>query len=188
MRVLHQLSSKPILVKIGLLMSAIVILAIISMLSSVFIAQTTEGMATAINQSGSLRMQSYRIGLALADDSIPPYRRAESASALALEFESRLASPRLVNAIPGQSDNQVNTAYTRVQQLWQKAMQPPLRRHIELLREEAANTSETISRASYLAGVDAFVAQIDDLVGLLEATYPASTATWSNASTKRHGT
>ena len=56
--------------------------------SSVDDWETTEGMATAINQSGSLRMQSYRIGMALADQGVPPSRRAELVARLASEFES----------------------------------------------------------------------------------------------------
>ncbi len=140
----------------------------VSMLSSAFIAETTEGMATAINQSGSLRMQSYRIGVALADESIPAPTRAANATALAEEFESRLNSPRLVDAIGGQTDNEVTRTYAQITQLWQQSMSPPLSAHIRLLAGDTAPGTQAMPRAEYLAGVDAFVAEIVRLVWLLE--------------------
>ena len=165
---IKRLSHQPILTGIGLLMTAIVLLAMISMLSSAFIAETTEGLATAINQSGSLRMQSYRIGVALADESEPASIRAVNAAALTKEFEARLESPRLVDAIYGQTDNAVSRTYKRIKQLWQQSMTPPLSAHIELLAGDAARGTQALPRADYLAGVDAFVAEIDKLVRLLE--------------------
>ncbi|MEA3275072.1 MAG: type IV pili methyl-accepting chemotaxis transducer N-terminal domain-containing protein [Pseudomonadota bacterium] len=165
---IQRLARKPILVSIGLLMIAVVLPAVVSMLSSVFIAETTEGMATAIKQSGSLRMQSYRIGVALADEGVPAPDRAARASALANEFVSRLQSPRLVNAIPGRTEDEVTQAYKRVTGLWEQSMKPPLAGHIRLLADNGAHGSQALRRAEYLAGVDAFVAEIDALVRLLE--------------------
>ncbi len=165
---MRRLAHKPILLSVGLLMSAVVVLAVVSMISSVHIAQTNEGMATAINQSGSLRMQSYRIGVALADESVPASERAIRAQALATEFEERLESPRLVNAIPGGAQDEVTDAYQRVTSLWHRAMKPPLEDYIRLLTRDASPGRHALPRAGYLAGVDAFVAQIDALVRLLE--------------------
>jgi two-component system nitrate/nitrite sensor histidine kinase NarX len=165
---IDQISRRPILATIGALMSAIVVLAVLSMASSVIIAETNEGMAGAINQSGSLRMQSYRIGVALADESLPAAQRAETAGALATEFESRLESPRLVNAIPGHTADGVGRQYARITALWEGQMKPPLAEHIRLLGGDAGRESQALPRAQYLAGVDAFVAEIDQLVGQLE--------------------
>lgn len=165
---IQRLAKKPILVSIGVLMTAIILLAVVSMLSSAFIADTTEGMATAINQSGSLRMQSYRIGVALADESVPAPQRARRAAELAAEFEARLVSPRLVNAIPGRPADAVTRAYERVIDLWEEEMKPPLADHVRLLAGDAGLGSQALPRAEYLSGVDAFVAKIDALVRLLE--------------------
>lgn len=165
---IKRLSHQPILTGIGILMTAIVLLAMVSMFSSAFIAETTEGLATAINQSGSLRMQSYRVGVALADESVPAAVRAVNTAALAQEFEARLDSPRLVDAIDGQTDNEVTRTYERITQLWQQSMAPPLSAHIQLLADDAARGTQALPHADYLAGVDAFVAEIDKLVRLLE--------------------
>lgn len=165
---IRQLAQKPILARLGVLMAGIVALAVVSMLTSVIIAQTMEGMATAINQAGSLRMQSYRIGVALADDSLPPVERAAQAEALADEFEDRLRSPRLRNAIPDESGNPVTMAYARVARLWREDMRIPLREHIRMLAEGAQAGVPALPRARYLAAVDDFVVQIDALVRVLE--------------------
>jgi len=165
---IDHLTRKPILVNIGVLMIAVVALSIVSMASSAFIAETNEGMATAINQSGSLRMQSYRIGVALTDESLPAETRANQARDLAEEFETRLNSPRLLDAIPGHTADAVNRQYAEIKQLWEQQMKPPLANHIGLLASNAARGSQAPPRAEYLAGVDAFVNEIDHLVRLLE--------------------
>ena len=164
-------------------MAAIVALGVVSMLTSVIIAQTMEGMAAAINQAGSLRMQSYRVGLALADDSVPPAERATRVEALAEEFEERLRSPRLRNAVPDVSGDTVTMAYARVSRLWREDLRTPLREHIALL---AASTNPgnrperavpDLPRARYLAAVDEFVTQIHALVRALEEVAEGRVAT-----------
>ncbi|MBS1223187.1 MAG: hypothetical protein H6R23_2807 [Proteobacteria bacterium] len=54
-----------IIFRSGLTMGGIVLLALLSMVSSVFIAESSKGDAAAINLAGSLRMQSYRIATRL---------------------------------------------------------------------------------------------------------------------------
>ena len=61
-----KLSERSVLSRLGLLMFMIVLVALAGMINSVIVAETTQGVATAINQSGSLRMQSYRIATGLA--------------------------------------------------------------------------------------------------------------------------
>lgn len=163
---IDRLARKPILLRIGALLSIVVLLAVVSMLSSVFIAKTTEGLASAVNQSGSLRMQSYRIGMALADQSVPPGQRADLVARLAGEFESRLASPRLADADPVRSNAEVRVAYQRIWNDWRDHMRPPLIRHLDQLRGSPHHTA--VPTIPYLQAVDGFVAEVDDLVWRLE--------------------
>jgi len=182
-------------------MAAIVVLAVLSMLTSAIIAKTLEGMATAINQAGSLRMQSYRIGVAVADDALPPAERAARVQARIEEFEDRLHSPRLRNAIPAESRNPVALAQARVARLWREHMRPALQEHIRSLAPETAPDTDAggthslppglatsvapvlapgagaSPAASYLAQVDAFVGQIDHLVRELEEVAEGRVAT-----------
>ncbi len=163
---IRRLTRKPILLRIGILLAFVVALAVVSMVSSVFIARTTEGLAAAVNQSGTLRMQSYRVGMALADHALEPAARAEHVARLAGEFESRLASPRLADVIPRTSEHPVHEAYQRVRDAWIGRMRPPLIEHLDALR---AGTVDPDAPLAYLRDVDGFVAQVDDLVGKLEA-------------------
>ncbi|WP_177420412.1 type IV pili methyl-accepting chemotaxis transducer N-terminal domain-containing protein [endosymbiont of Lamellibrachia barhami] len=75
-------------------MMTILGLAVISMLISVFVAETTEGFAAAINQAGTLRMQSYRIASSLVHGPSDDTEKSVSTTGnLITEFEERLFSP-----------------------------------------------------------------------------------------------
>jgi two-component system, NarL family, nitrate/nitrite sensor histidine kinase NarX len=167
---IQHLATKPILLRIGALLALVVALEVVSMASSGFIAQTMEGLAAAVNQSGSLRMQSYRIGMALTDQGLPPARRAELVARLAGEFESRLASPRLAGAIPRESDDPVRAAYERVWHAWRDRMRPALVNDLRVLRGPpgANGSGEIAAGAPYVREVDGFVMEVDALVVLLE--------------------
>ncbi|MCB1767497.1 MAG: type IV pili methyl-accepting chemotaxis transducer N-terminal domain-containing protein, partial [Candidatus Competibacteraceae bacterium] len=58
-------NSHSIILRSGLTLGGIVLLALLSMASSMFIAESSKGDAAAINLAGSLRMQSYRIATRL---------------------------------------------------------------------------------------------------------------------------
>ncbi|MGE5153615.1 MAG: type IV pili methyl-accepting chemotaxis transducer N-terminal domain-containing protein, partial [Bdellovibrio bacteriovorus] len=161
---IQQLANKPILLRIGLLLGFVVALGVVSMLSSVFIARTMEGLAVAVNQSGSLRMQAYRIGMAVADQTQGAPEQAQRIARLAGEFESRLESPRLAWAVPRKSDDAVRAAYERVWHTWRDHMRPALAVELRALGEGAAGSAGI----SYLREVDGFVTEIENLVALLE--------------------
>lgn len=165
---LPPLFHRSILLSVGLLMTAVVLLAVVSMLIGGFVAQATGGLAAAVNQSGSLRMQSYRIGMALADSSASVQERAERVAMLTEGFEQRLASPRLVDVIPLQVGDDVRAGYERIRRDWRERMRPELLADLELLRESGHASREDAVPMAYLADVDGFVDRIDALVGELE--------------------
>ena len=163
-----RVATKPILLSVGVLMATVVVLAVVSMLSSVFVAQTSDGLASAVNQSGSLRMQSYRIGMALADTSVTPSEQAARVERLVSGFEARLASPRLSRAIPTKGSNAVRQAYEKIAGLWRRDMRPSIDEHLAALRADEGSGFTEPPPAEYLTNVDAFVAEVDALVGMLE--------------------
>lgn len=176
---------RSLLLRLGLAMATITALAFLGMLSSVFIAETTQGVASAVNQAGSLRMQSYRIAtdLVYAGDMDPEvyWRTTE---ALVREFESRLDSPRLVSVIPDDPEHRLNAAYRLVSRKWERLIKPILNVYVGVvaptphpgwteglhgdISAELADATRGNIRARYLTLVDGFVAEIDRLVGLLE--------------------
>ena len=161
---------KSLLLRLGLAMAVITALAFVSMLSSVFIADTSEGFAAAINQAGTLRMQSYRIAGSLvhgtpAEGVVP----IGSTHALVEEFEQRLESPRIVSVLDKGVDDQLHQSYGVVERQWRQEIRPNLERYVRLLGlAEASEASIEDARRYYLTHVDRFVGDIDYLVTVLE--------------------
>jgi two-component system nitrate/nitrite sensor histidine kinase NarX len=140
------------------------------MITTGFVARATEGLATAVNQSGALRMQAYRIGMVLVDAARPASERAERVDALASEFARRLAGPGLARAIPPGRDDEVRAAYRRVHDDWQNEMAPALSAdRARLLDADRAPLASGATPRAYVARVDRFVARIDALVSRIEA-------------------
>lgn len=144
---------RSLLVVVGVLMSTILTLSLASMVSALLIADLAQGMAAAVNQAGTLRMQSYRIGLAMRGALAAGENGAAAVTDLADEFGQRLVDPRLVDALPTVASDPVRLAYTRIQRLWVEELFPALQRG---------------AGQEYLHRVDGFVEEIDDLVRLLE--------------------
>jgi two-component system nitrate/nitrite sensor histidine kinase NarX len=142
-----------LLVLVSGLLSFILVLSLSAMASGLLIATLTQGMGAAINQSGTLRMQSYRIALAMNGG--PAVRSGGSAEIerLAMGLQARLSDPRLTDAIPSAASDPVRLAYTRIQRRWVDELLPAIR---------------SGATAEYLSRVDGFVDDVHDLVSLLE--------------------
>ena len=79
-----------IIVRGGLAMGSIVLLALLSMISAVLTAKSAQGDADAINLAGSLRMQSYRIATRLQDTQSTGSQHIENVQEEIVQFEQRL--------------------------------------------------------------------------------------------------
>lgn len=151
-------SNESIIFRSGLTMGGIMLLALLSMTSSVFIAESSKGDAAAINLAGSLRMQSYRIAtrLQIADDD-----RTRHVEEVALEidqFERWLDRLWQTGAIPEANDNSKTQMLRAIESAWRDALRPTL------------ETSAVDARppALYLRQIDDFVAKLNQFVKLLE--------------------
>ncbi len=162
--------------RVGVAMGTVVALAFVGMLSSVFIAEAMEGAAAAINQAGTLRMQSYRIAshLGHAEKAHP-----DITNELIEEFDSRLLSTRLTTAISKDPSHDERISYDALVAEWNRKVKPVLVAYSVVLRPtidtsgsktEIAHTLEAREslRARFLETVDAFVDDIDLFVTLLE--------------------
>ena len=164
--------NEKLLLYLGLAMATITALAFVGMLSSVYLAETTHGDAGAINQAGTLRMQSYRIAATLADIE---HGDAGRARALAEEFEQRLHSPRLVAVLNRDPRSAAAQAHTVLVATWESSVRPGLEALLEFARDPGSRVngdpSETLRklRADFLVQIDTFVDDIDRFVGLLES-------------------
>ena len=76
------------------------------------ISEDSTGKGSAINVSGSLRMQSYVLALTVARSSEDTeVVRSKDIKAAIAEFERRLNLPGLTQAIPEESDNELRKSY-----------------------------------------------------------------------------
>ncbi len=149
---------------VALLMTVVVGLGIASMVGSMVVAQINRGMATAVNQSGTLRMQSYRIATAMTDTSLPFVERQALTRALADEYEQRITSTRLTQALPKTANDPVRLAYERVLWRWINQMRKAVAAFVN-----GGNAQESLAgRDAYLAQVNDFVADVHGLVRVLE--------------------
>ncbi len=164
-----KLTKKSLLLRMGIAMATITSFAFVSMVSSVIIAEMTQGVAAAVNQAGTLRMQSYRIANALAQEmaaeSSDMPRFAATTNRMVQEFESRLLDSRLVSILSRNTNNRLGAAYRDVNRQWYGRIKPLFVAEGGSASGEPASLSP---RVRYLSIVDGFVADIDHMVKLLE--------------------
>lgn len=164
--------NQSLLLRLGLALATITGLAFMSMLSSVIIADISEGQAAAINQSGTLRMQSYRIASELASHRKPlDAVRLEKTRKLLDEFGQRITDIRLTGVLAKSTDQTLHAAFNTVDLQWREHIQPMLQGYLAAMGASLTgdDTPQLLElRRAYLDKVDAFVANIDYLVQVLE--------------------
>jgi two-component system nitrate/nitrite sensor histidine kinase NarX len=107
-----------VVLRLGAWIAAIASLAAVSIFASITVAKLSSGEARAINLAGSLRMQSYAIGAAVAQGDA---RGIDEAIA---EFETRFTSPDLTRTIPHGADESLRRAYDAVGSVWRGRFHP----------------------------------------------------------------
>lgn len=151
----------------GLAMAIITSLALVGTGFSIIIAHWADGDAKAINEAGSMRMQTYRIANRLAMES-EKFASNQSAAELRefLVHEVRLFNRKLFSknirdlSTPAQG-KAVSNAYQQVVNSWQRKMQLP----ISVLITPNYTFNQYIDAiAAYQHEVDNFARQIDNLV------------------------
>ncbi len=154
-------------------MATILSLAVIGILSSVIIAETSEGFAAAINQAGTLRMQSYRIASSLVHDTgLEAAQSGDITRKLVDEFEGRIYSQRIHGLLQKGTSLRVQEAYQQVERRWQGSFLPQLKTYLSAAgsdsRAAGSATQGSAEKLFYLSNVDSFVDDIHHLVKVLE--------------------
>lgn len=120
-----------------------------SMLGGMYLADSIQGDAEALNKAGSLRMQSYRLALlALEDESrlLPEHME---------EFERTLQTYSLQRAIGHNPNSPLHLLYSRAVTRWNESMLPLL-------------TTYPPQKRAFRAEVPKFVAELDGFVKALQ--------------------
>lgn len=150
-------------------------LALLSIGVTLFISWQLEGNAAAINDAGSLRMRSYRIGLLIAESQsgqVPAVRTRDLVQDEMGNIEAMLVTldkgdPARPLFIP--RTQEVRNQLRLVRQRWHETLAPAAIGALE------GGTSRTAALHAYRKELDAFVQQINKLVSLLESANAANT-------------
>jgi two-component system nitrate/nitrite sensor histidine kinase NarX len=158
--------------RVGVMMGGISFLALAGMGASVVIAEMLKGESAAINQSGSLRMQSYRVlASVLAGPGNAPNVYRQRVGGAEKGFEARLRSERLVGVLPETgSGARLRAVYEGVVAYWRGQQRPAIDAYLSarLAMPGEAEARRDALNASLMAGTDRFVGLIDYMVRLLE--------------------
>ncbi|HRH81962.1 MAG TPA: histidine kinase [Thiobacillaceae bacterium] len=158
---LAPLFERSMVARLGGAIAAIALLAVVGMSVSSMVALSTRGSGEAINLAGSLRMQSWHLaGLHLSRGSRDAAAHAGEVARAVAAFESTLASPPILDMLPGGRDAQLEISYRRVADTWRRSMRP--------LFLSAAGPADAAAQAALLDRVTRFVTDINLLVKQLE--------------------
>ncbi|NOX08182.1 MAG: HAMP domain-containing protein [Gammaproteobacteria bacterium] len=160
-------------------MITITLLAFASMAASLFITNTTEGLATAINESGTLRMSSYRIANELIHNTVDNREHWIKTHQLITEFEKHLSNFNLNSVRPNEKHHHLHTGYAQTEKQWVEEIRPLFDTYLDGIMDiqTAGNAGMDMSiseaavtnlRNRYFMIAPDFVANIDNLVALLE--------------------
>ncbi len=165
-----------LLVRLGLAMALITLLGFVSMLSSFFIAEETQGAAGAINSAGSLRMLSYKIVTKLNAKENPQHSNTEITE-LINKFDHRITALGDLNII---NEPVLNRTHNEILKKWQRTIRPAIQITLNVQNatetgvlenstgSHSTGTLPATNQILYVDIVDLFVDQIDRFVKLLE--------------------
>lgn len=156
MGLMQRLFTRSLVLRLGASLAIVGVLATISVISLVIFTENSTGKGSAINIAGSLRMQSYAIGLALSDTSVSDDARRAAVMTGVAELDARIGSTGLLNAIPQTIDDPTRMQYARLAQHW-SALKP---RVVAAAQTPAPNL---------IGDIRAMVGEADQLVRLIEA-------------------
>jgi len=147
-----------ILVRVAVTLLTVSVLALVVILAAVVFTEQSMGKGSAINVSGSLRMQSNALALAVARPGGNSQERASAIRGEADEFERRLASGGLVNSLPTGAHDPLALVYRSIKSRFESEVRPLA---IEAIDDPAA-------QKLFLERISDFVLQVDGFVRMLE--------------------
>ena len=151
-----------LLLRLGGMIAAITVLAVVSMSASWMVAETTQGNGKAINVAGSLRMQSWRMASIYQhtlQDGKPEYR--ENLEQAINRFESDLKAGSILSVLPDDETAPLKQVYRQVETSWRTQIKPGL---VKL----PATSPATVTDTAVLDKIPEFVARINGLVKQIE--------------------
>jgi two-component system nitrate/nitrite sensor histidine kinase NarX len=159
----QRLYRRTIILGLGLGMATLTLIGVVGMVAAVAMVDKVRGSAGAINVSGSLRMQSHRMGnLVLAGmlEDLPDRRILAEGMA---RFERSLFHPSLRIIELREPNGEYARLYRKVQDDWSADLKPLLNAHADRVAPASATRHREL-----LTRIDVFVADINRMVAQLE--------------------
>lgn len=165
-KILTSIFEHSLLLRLGVAMGTITLLGVTGMTSSIIIAGISQGSAATINQTGTLRMQSYRLvsllQLAQNQDTAYNWKHVEDNIGL---FERSLYSPNLLEISVSKSNTSSANSYRSITSDWQTQLKPKLLDTIQNSQRDHSQSQKL--NLELIADINFFVSKIDDLVAQL---------------------
>ncbi len=159
---LRQSWNRSTLLRVSTVLGVITMLAIAVVITASVFTEQSAGKGAAINIAGSLRMQSYLLATRVAASDVDPLERQRLIRSEVEAFETRLANPQLLAALPGLvtgTNGELARTHQRIANQWNEQIKP--------LALRAADDGS--ARSALLERIHGFVAAIDRFVMQLEA-------------------
>lgn len=138
-------------------------------MGTLWLSWALEGAAAAINDTGSLRVQSVRIGLTVSQPAIDQRQLEQQARALNQTLENlQRGDPQRPLRLP--SSEAVQGQFERVARFWKDTLQA----HLQTILVD--RTDQAQAATDYLNKLPDFVREADRLVGLIEVENARDTA------------
>jgi two-component system, NarL family, nitrate/nitrite sensor histidine kinase NarX len=143
------------------------LLALTAIGTTLWLSWQLEGSAAAINETGSIRKQEYRLAMLLGRDAHTPgggYGRAARAQIAAIDATLGLIArgdPQRPLGLPPTAT--IRTGFDVATLRWQRELRP-----LALQVLQARDEDRAVPLGQFLATVDGYVSQIDAIVGLIE--------------------
>ncbi len=138
-----------LLLRLGGMVAAITLLALLGMSTSWMVAKATQGNSEAINIAGSLRMQSWQMALLYTQQSRDPLEQAIH------RFDHDLATETIQALLPADSNEPLQQSYRQIERHWQQTIKPALQ-------------EPPMTRPDLLERIPRFVDEINTLVKQME--------------------
>lgn len=155
MNIRQKIQDRKLFFQFALLLTIISFAATFLLFSIFLLTGQSSSKGSAINVSGSLRMQSYVVALTVAESSTKDSRYREHSITAALdEFQKRLNSPGLVKGLPSNKSDPLFVLYNKIYKDYYNKLKP-------LAEEVIANPH---SAETFLEFVPSFVESVDKFV------------------------
>lgn len=144
--------------RLTVVVGAIVLTALVSMAATFSVSKSIEGNATAINQSGALRMGAFQL-LSQAASASDSERDAVALDELVASYTERLASDGITQAIPDTQDHPLSDQHQAILSLWNGSVRPSMENHEP---GEPLSSDLILAINDYVREVDRFVAMLEE--------------------------